>query len=242
MTLAGLCRDLFLLAQIPVDGGNSGRDWEDRIARYLGSRAVRTDTLPGGHQVLGCTSLSGLGHQVDGTIACKNAIIISEWKAHEGTVPKNDLLRFKAVTDDYYQGMGSAVPVRDLFRVFGGRALVNDELRRYGAINGISVIDRHRWPAAFLGDAWIMFDILDIDGPSREERAHLHWLSRPLQKVMARRSDGSYLIPAPPTELQMQTALGVHDRWSDRLWEAVDAQPDRLDAMLSRVFEGRVAA
>ncbi len=66
---------------------------------------------PGGCSFLGRASLSGLAHQVDAVIGCRDVIVIGEWKAYRGTIPKNELLRFKAVSDDYYLSLGPHSPV-----------------------------------------------------------------------------------------------------------------------------------
>lgn len=61
---AGLCLDLFLLAQRQshdAAGAGRGRVWEDAVAERLAHRGIPVESVPGGYRVLGFMSLSGLG-------------------------------------------------------------------------------------------------------------------------------------------------------------------------------------
>ena len=104
ITLSDLCRDIFFLAQIDIDGSGPvrGRLWEQRVADHLARHSVPSEPLPGGYSIFGHVSLSTLKHQIDGTLECTDAIVIGEWKAFRDKLPKNELLRFKAATDDYF--------------------------------------------------------------------------------------------------------------------------------------------
>ena len=114
ITLPVLCRDLFLLAHIEIDdrGPGRGRQWEQQVADYLAMRNAPVEVLPGGYTVFGHVSLSTLRHQIDGAIGCADSIVVAEWKAFRGGMPKNELLRFKAATDDYFMAMGHDTPHR----------------------------------------------------------------------------------------------------------------------------------
>ena len=54
--------------------------------------------------------LSTLKHQIDGTLDCADAIVIADWKAFKDKLPKNELLRFKTATDDYFMAFGNGLP------------------------------------------------------------------------------------------------------------------------------------
>ena len=79
------------------------------------------ESLPGGFTVFGHMSLSGLSHQIDGTLDCADALVIGEWKSHANGIPKNEILRFKAATDDFYMAMANATPNRPIMRVLVGK-------------------------------------------------------------------------------------------------------------------------
>ena len=61
ISFAGLCRDLFLIAQLPLGIGGSGREWGCFLQGYLAKHGVRSDVLPGGYSLQGHTSLSDWG-------------------------------------------------------------------------------------------------------------------------------------------------------------------------------------
>lgn len=237
MKLITLCRDLFFLAQHELgdDGAARGFRWEQRIADHLARRGAPVEALPGGYRLFGHASLSGLAHQIDGAIGCHDATVVGEWKAHRDGVPKNELLRFKAATDDYFTALAWRGSRRPILRMFGGAGRVSLELRAYAAVHGIAVIDRDRWPASVLAAAttwqWPSGPI-----PSQADRRHLAWLVRPVQTVLVPQQDGSFRIPRPPSQAAVNAALALQDEWSDRLWEAFDDNPGQLERLLGRIL------
>ena len=229
-----LCRDLFLLAQTALeDRPDCGLRWERRIAAHISELGMPAATQPGGCSFLGRASLSGLRHQLDAVLGCQDAIVIGEWKAYRGAVPKNELLRFKAVSDDYYLALGGAIPGRPIVRVFGGAGQMSSELRQYAALHGIVVIDSERWPSPTLASSRLCWP--DEPGPSGLDRRQLGWLCRPMQRVLARQADGSYRMPAPPSAARIAATLAAHDTWSSELWRQIDASPGRFENLMVRV-------
>lgn len=236
MTFSRLCRDLFLLSNLDMGakGPLRGARWEQRIADHLAGLCVPAEAFPGGCSVLGHFSLSGLHHQIDTTLGCKNAVVIGEWKAHTGTLPKNELLRFKAVTDDYFMNIAGRGPTLPIMRVLCCTGKASDNLRVYAAIHGILLIEPSRWPSAVLaGDPsiWPTHDAV----PSDCERRRIAWLSRPLQKALVPRTDGSFLIPKPASLAAIEAALLLHDQWSARLWDSIDLKPGQFESYLLNV-------
>jgi hypothetical protein len=151
--------------------------------------------------------------------------VIGEWKAYRGAIPKNDLLRFKAATDDYWlrQHQHAMAPV---IRVFGGTGYASQALRRYAAVWGICLITTDRWPAPLLASdttAW------PDGGPDRLARRNLAWLTRPLGTVCAPQPDGSWSIPKPASDATIDHFLAIHDRWSDELWRRFDVRTGSFD-------------
>lgn len=240
-TLARLSRDLFLLAHAGASAGESGLAWERRLAAYFAERGVRTDPLPGGTTVLGHTALSGIGHQVDSVVAAADGYVIAEWKAHRGSIPKNELLRFRAVSDDYVQGLGRDAPRKPLVRMFGGPGAYRTEVRRYAALHGILLIDTDRWPIPVLVADSAIWRQVGLAQPSALERRSLASLVQPVQDVLQLQRDGSYRIPRPPSRLQLDSLLDLHEHWSDRLWEAIDDTPGTFES-LTACAERREAA
>lgn len=250
LTFAALCRDLFLLAQDPPAraGPSRGTEWENRVAGHLTVRGLPVEATPGGCQIFGHASLSGLKHQIDGTIACPDALVIGEWKAHRAAIPKNEILRFKAAADDFYMAMAGALPARPVMRVFGGAGRVTRELRSYAALHGITVIDPEHWPAPLLATDHLGWPQLRRPVPSAEDRRTLAWLSRPMQQVLKPLAGRAFRVPPAPPPPRIAAALELQDHWSGRLWDAADSAealralsgyptPAELDVILLRCAE-----
>jgi hypothetical protein len=237
MTFSHLCRDLFLLSNLDLgtNGSPRGSRWEQRIADHFGGRCVPSAVFPGGCTVLGHFSLSGLNHQIDATLGCTNALVISEWKAHSGTLPKNELLRFKAVTDDYFMSIARSGPTLPIMRVLCATGAISTNLRVYAALHGILLIEPSRWPSAVLASDRRIWPGRDT-GPGDCERGRIAWLSRPLQSTLQSCPDGSFIIPKPPSEAMIEAALLAHDRWSERLWESIDMTPGAFESYLAGVW------
>jgi hypothetical protein len=231
---------LFCLAHVHEAAGEAGNGlaFERRVERHLAAVGVRPVEVFSGVRSLGSQSLSGLYHQIDATGATREAIVIGEWKAYRGAIPKNDLLRFKAATDDYWlrQHRYATAPV---MRVFGGTGFVSPALRRYAALWGICLISTDWWPAPLLAadtTSW------PHQAPDRLTRRYLTWLARPLNTVCAPQSDGSWSIPKPPTEATIDHFLTMHDRWSDALWRRFDARPGSFETWLAATVRYGAAA
>jgi hypothetical protein len=227
-----LCRDLFLLAQLARDDvGDRGTKWEKRVAEHVNASGLPTETQPGGCSFLGRASLSGLAHQLDAVVGCQDAIVIGEWKAHRGTIPKNELLRFKAVSDDYYLALGANIPRLPIMRVFGGTGTISADLRRYAALWGIALIDAESWPAPVLASARTSWP--DQNEPLPVDRRQLTWLSRPLQRTLTRQRDGSYRLPPMRARAHIESVIALHAWWSDELWEQIDVAPGRFERLVT---------
>src|SRR5262249_1962959 len=112
-------------------------------------------------------------------------------------------------------------PRRPILRLFGVAGDASTELRRYAARHGITLVERTRWPVPVLVDATVPWPA--PDRPSAIDRRQLSWLSRPLQQVYPRQPDGSLLLPRPLSPSAVDALLDLQERWSDRLWDAVEA-------------------
>lgn len=223
VSFTSFLRDLFCLANahLATGGAGDGRAFERRIERHLAATGVRPVEVFSGVRSLGGQSLSGLYHQIDATGATREAVVIGEWKAYRGSIPKNDLMRFKAVTDDYWlrQHPYAAAPV---MRVFGGTGYVSPALRRYAAQWGICLITTDRWPSPLLASETTDWP---GGGPDRLARRYLGWLARPLGSVCAPQPDGSWSIPKPAPDATIDHFLALQDQWSEQLWRRFDARP-----------------
>lgn len=240
LSFTTLVRDLFCLANAHVAAGQAGngRAFERRIERHFAAAGVRPVEVFSGVRSLGSQSLSGLYHQIDATGRTRQATIIGEWKAYRGAIPKNELLRFKAVTDDYWlrQHPYATSPV---IRVFGGTGSVSPALRRYAAQWGICLITTDRWPAPLLGSSTTWWP----DGePTKLDRRSLAWLSRPLGSVCVPQPDGSWSIPRPAPDANIDHVLDLHDYWSAKLWRRFSSRPNSFNEWLCDTIPWGAAA
>jgi hypothetical protein len=229
---SALCRDLFLLAQEPDEGvgPDRGARWESSIATELALQGYPVESVPGGIRVFGVLPASGLRHQTDAAVDCVDAHVIGEWKSYRGAVPKNEMLRFKAASDDIYDALLEHRPRQPVLRLFGVRGDGSRELRWYAARHGIALVERSRWPAPMLADVATPWP--PGEGPGRIDRSRLAWLSRPLQQVYPQLPDGALRLERPLPLAAVQSLLDLHDRWSERLWEALDSSSTPLDVTL----------
>jgi hypothetical protein len=231
-----LCAELYRLAideDDPGWGPERGWRWERRIAEGLAARGFSARAIAGGVEIYGVLPASGLRHQIDATITCRDAEVIGEWKAYRGAVPKNEVLRFKAVTDDVYDAMTTRPPRRPIFRLFGVAGDASAELRWYAARHGITLVEQSRWPAPVLADDRVPWPA--GEGPSEVDRSRLAWLSRPLQAVYRRLSDGSLVVPPRLADATVEALLAIQDTWSDRLWVFLDERGLDTDPYAMRV-------
>jgi hypothetical protein len=228
-----LCRDLYLLAQEldPVPGPARGWRWERQIAEALFLRGFPVRSVSGGLEVHGSVPASGLRHQIDAEIGCRDALVIGEWKAYSRPIPKNEVLRFKAVSDDIYETMSAQPPRMAFMRLFGAAGDASYELRRYAARHGIALVERSRWPAPVLADSELRWPARMA--PTDYDRRRLAWLCRPMQRVLRRQPDGSLLMPRPPREPAIDALLALHDWWSQRLSDILENRADS-DALYAR--------
>lgn len=233
-------RDLFCLTNAHLRAGDAGdgRGFERRVDHHLAAIGVHPVEVFSGVRSLGSQSLSGLYHQIDATGATREAVIIGEWKSYRGAIPKNELLRFKAATDDYWlrQHVFAIAPV---VRVFGGTGYVSPAMRRYAAQWGICLITPDRWPPPLLASdttAW------PGAAPDKLVRRYLAWLTRPLGSVCAPQPDGSWSIPRPAPDATVDYFLALQDQWSDKLWRRFDSRPGSFNRWVAATIPWGMAA
>jgi len=226
---ATLCGDLYLLSLEDVSGEGPARGWrwERMIADRLVDRGYPARAVPGGVSIFGVTPASTLRHQIDAEIRCVDALVIGEWKAYRGSVPKNEVLRFKAISDDIFDGMAGRPPRMPVLRLFGVAGDASPELRWYAARHGVTLIERTRWPAPVLADPYLHWPI-DAQ-PTDRQLERLHWLSRSLQEAYPRASGGGYVVPPLPKAATVEAMLRTHDELSERLWRLVEQEDDLED-------------
>lgn len=128
MDLVDLSLELFtaMYAATPGDGDA----WEVLARASLTRRGASVAQIPGGATLFGFAPASGLPHQLDAVIGLDDGFVILELKAHGGVVPKNDLLRFAAATDDFIVGLGRDLPRRPIYRVVASLGRISQGMRR----------------------------------------------------------------------------------------------------------------
>jgi hypothetical protein len=229
-SIASVCLDVFILGVDYAAAGlaGDGYGFERVVARHLARRGVPVRGA-GCARVLGPQSLSGLRHQIDAQGDAGEGFLVGEWKAYRGLIPKNELLRFHAVTEDYWLQRPREAG-RPVFRFFGGTGKVTDAARRFAARWGISLITPDIWPALALADPFLAWP--DGDGPSPQDRRVLTWLGRPLQTIYEASPDGRIVLPPPVEDAVVDARLALQDRWSEQAWRWwFDADPSRLDQL-----------
>jgi hypothetical protein len=236
-SVASVCLDIFILG---VDYAaerrcGDGYGFENVVARHLTRRGVSVRGRDG-TRVVGPQSLSGLRHQIDAQGDIGDGLLIGEWKAYRRTIPKNELLRFHAVTEDYWL-LNPRAAGRPVFRFFGGTGRITPAARRFAARWGICLITPETWPALALADPTIAWP--EGDGPSSYERRTLTWLARPLQSVFSTTNSGQLLLPAPVDDATVDTRLALQDRWSEVAWDWwFDRGPRFTDLVSARLDDG----
>lgn len=242
-TLSGLALDLFLLGHAHLAAGQAGHGnaFEHRVRDHLDAAGMPDAR---GFRVFGRKSLSGLYHQLDEETACSDAVVVGEWKAYRGRIPKNDLLRFKAVTDDYWLA-GTRRHPAPVVRIFGGTGYVTESMRIYAAHWGIVLITPDRWPVPALADPDLLWPPIDQRGPSPVDRRSLASLFRSLDHVLRAQPDGSWRVPPMANAPDVTARLGVWEHWSAEAWKWWDdAARGRFEHLMSArlgEFEAAVA-
>lgn len=215
-SFAECCLAVFLAAQEPIDPRqNSGGVWEARATSALEALGVlvahgpRLDTF-------GLVGASGLGHQIDASFRCRDALVLAEWKARPASgLGKAELLAFKAASDDVAAAVVAGGCNLPIMRMFGGPVRIPGRLRRYAAATGIATIDLEVWPSPVLANVETSW--AELGGPTVQERRLLNQLTLPVGSTGLDASVGS-----------LTSRLDLQDEWSARLWELVDAGRVRL--------------
>jgi hypothetical protein len=236
-SLAELCLDFFLLGHAHLAAGEAGHGlaFERRVRAHLGRAGLPNS---GGFSVFGRHSMSGLYHQLDEQTRCERVLVVGEWKAYTGQIPKNDLLRFKAATDDYWLAESTR---RDtpIMRVFGGTGRVTDAMRAYAAQSSIILVTPDRWPVPTLCDPDLLWSAGELESPPRVDTRAMATLASPLSDVLRPCPDGSWWMPRISSPVDLATRFAVWRHWSDRAWSWwIDDSPARFE----RLMDARTAA
>ena len=197
-------------AQAAVSDGDR---WERYVASTLRSAGARVGQLPGTCMPFGLRSMSGLPHQVDLAASVPDSVFLLEMKAHRRIVPKNDLLRFAAVSEDCFLGLGPYAPSQPLYRMLVSIAPTSPPARLYAGVRGVGIIDGSMWPAATLASPRLSWPVGTVP-PGARERAALAQLVRPMQDDFSLRANGAgvrYAAAAP-----IAWAIQLQEEWSAR--------------------------
>ncbi len=239
-SLSSLCLDLFLLGHAHLAAGRAGRgfEFERRVRGHLGALG-----LPDAREfrVLDRRSLSGMYHQLDEQTDCGQALVIGEWKAWIGQIPKNELLRFKAATDDYWLATRTRLDV-PVVRVFGGTGHVTKSMRTYAAQWGIVLITPDRWPVPTLCDPDLVWSAGDLESPPEVDAGAMATLVRPMGQILRPLADGGWRLSAMASDADLVSRIALWHHWSERAWRWWDDEcAGRFEALMEE-RTGRIEA
>jgi hypothetical protein len=166
--------------------------------------------------LLGVRSASGLSHQLDVAVHLDDAILVAELKAYGGRLPKNDLLKFVAATNDLYSGLGHSVPRLPIYRSIAGTFAVSDGARTYAAQHGVLLIEPSSIPSLILASAAFMppVNMLQL---SPDERFAAATLARPMQLQHAAARTRPASSSPPFVRGAFAFAIRTQSQWSSRL-------------------------
>jgi hypothetical protein len=228
---SSLCLDLFLLGHAHLEAGEAGdgRAFERRVRDHLQGLSM---PHAAGFRVFGRQSLSGLYHQLDEQTNCGPVHVVGEWKAYRGLIPKNDLMRFKGATDDYWMATRASERA-PIMRVFGGTGQVTPRMRTYAAHAGIALVTPDRWPVAALCDPHLLWGPAELEPPSPVDVRSMLSLVRPLDQVLRPEEDGGWRVPRAALAEDIAYRADVWLRHSERAWAWWDdLSPSRFEALV----------
>jgi hypothetical protein len=190
-----------------------GAAWEKSARQAVLNECVSPDS----YRSAILAGQSSTRYQVDGLFECRDGLVCCEWKAHSSSPPRSDLLGFVAATADIdsarRRDWGESV-----FRVFGGPIVAGSSLRRLAAHHGIVLLDLHTWPSPVLTDPAVRWTL--TVGPTAEEVESLATLTAAM---------GAGL---PLAAGSLETAMRLHDRWSDCLWEEIESDQGAFETWI----------
>lgn len=199
---------------------SDGDRWERNVASSLRAAGAHVGQLPGTCMPFGLRSMSGLPHQLDLAASALGAVFLLEMKAHRRVVPKNDLLRFVAASEDCFLGLGPYTPSQPLYRVLVSIAPAAAPARLYAGVRGVGIIDGTLWPAPVLASSRLTWPEGTLP-PTPEERAALNELVRPMQADYVVRASSAAVRFA--SSLRTGWAVRLQQEWSERADQAAGA-------------------
>lgn len=210
-------------AATPGDGRRLERD----VRELMVTRGLRSEQVPGGYSLLGIGSASGLWHQLDLEAHLDDAVLVGELKAHTGRLPKNELLRFVAATDDLYVGSSRRAARTPIWRAIAGTFTSTPAERSFAAIHGVLVVEPSTIPSLLLAAPALALPD-ELDPLADPERVAVAGLARPMQTLFSSSPRG-----ASRTHIRDAATyrFGIRSQaeWSTRVFASRGPEPDEKD-------------
>jgi hypothetical protein len=130
-----ICKDLYCVVRFynfrSKEGVGRGHELQDVFQKYCLSQGIELVERRGNLTCFGRKGISGLGHEVDGTVQSDERKILIELKAYTYDVPKHQVMLFNEKSLDFYLAFVKEGKPCPLHRVLISDSSMNTEVRRF---------------------------------------------------------------------------------------------------------------
>lgn len=247
MSLAEICKDLYCILRFyPFEntpGPKRGRELEKVFDDYCLSKSLRLVEHPGSSTLFGYKSLSGIGHEVDGSINGGDWKLHIELKAYRQEVPKDQVMLFNERSLDYYFAFFRNGKSYNLYRAFVTDSPLELMVRRFCYSWSIITVEPDRLPIPVIleylrREKWEQFFEFGI---LQEVERILPRYSLPLDQILVRIYDplpsicikGS-MLPSPKDLDEIEE---IHAFISDEVLETIEeADPEHFEGHTEKLL------
>ena len=246
-SLEEICKDLYCILRFyqfkSPHGSKRGRELEKVFEDYCLSKSLRLVERRGSNTLLGHKSLSGIGHEVDGSIMGSNWSLYVELKAYERYVPKDQVMLFNEKSLDYYFAFFKSGKSYNLYRAFVTDSPLERMARRFCYLWSIIAVEPDRLPIPVIleylrREKWERFFEFAI---LQEIERVLPRYSLPLDQILVRtwgpvasiRIRGSAL----PSPKELDEIEEIHITISDEVLQTIEEEdPEHFERYTERLL------